>query len=742
MSPLSYVLRLVRWFKGHPGAVASILVCLAVEVGFEAYIPLAFEHIIDGAIIPRNPAVFTHTMIILAIGLVIATGAGLLIDFTYSKLATQVVADIRVRLFTHLQGLSASFFQQHPAGDINARYSTDLSAVEHTLETWLHSGWKPLLELAAYNIVLFIIDWRLALVAQLFWPMALLGPRFFAPKASAAATDLKASESGILSAVDEATGGRQVVRAFGLERTMTERFTTKVLGLTRVARRGALFSSLLDRSSGTGIILVEFLIIGAGTYMVLHDRMTVGQLVAFDTVASCFALAMLRLAQYFTELIHCAPGFARIEEIFVQKTAVPEAPDAIELPPITRGIEVRDLVFMPEPDRRILDGVTLDIRHGESVAFVGPSGSGKSTILNAIMRSFDPNGGAVRIDGHDLRSVTVASFIRQSAVVFQESFLYNTSIRENLRLGRLGATDEEVEAACRDAEIHDIILALPKGYDSPVGERGALLSGGQRQRLAIARALLRNPRILFLDEATSALDPGTEIAINETLARLSKGRTVMAVTHRLASVTKLDRIFVMNKGRLAESGTHAELIAQGGIYAGLWKKQEGIHTSDDGTRADISVERLKQFSLLSQLDDTMLRELSVSQFVTENVPADRDVVIEGDHGDKFFIIARGRVDVLKRQPDGSQRRLAVLEDGDNFGELALLRDTPRNATIRTLVPCIFLTLQRNHFQNLLDASPSVRAAILFQESARSSTPFTNHSMAPFLFAAAAARKSP
>lgn len=732
MGPFTYARLLTRWFQGHPRSVALILVCLIVEVGFEAYIPIAFEHIIDGAIIPRNMAVFTHTMTILAVGLVIATGAGLLIDFSYSKLATEVVAGIRVRLFTHLQGLSASFFHKHSAGDITARYSTDLSAVEHTLDTWMHSGWKPLLELGAYNIVLFIIDWRLALVAQLFWPMALLGPRFFAPKATAAATDMKAGESGLLSAVDEATAGRHVVRAFGLERTMTERFAGKVRGLTMVARRGALFSSLLDRSSGTGIIIVEFLIIGAGTYMVLHDQLTVGQLVAFDTVASCFALAMLRLAQYFTELIHCAPGFERIEEIFAQQTAVPETANATELPPITRAIKLNEFVFMPEPDRRILDGVSLTIRHGESVAFVGPSGSGKSTVLNAIMRTFDPAAGSVTIDDHDLRSVTKASFIKQSAVVFQESFLYNTTVRENLRLGREGATDADIEIACRDAEIHDIIMAMPKGYDSPVGERGALLSGGQRQRLAIARALLRNPRILFLDEATSALDPGTEIAINETLERLSKGRTVMAVTHRLASVTKLDRIFVMNKGRLAESGTHGELLFLGGIYAGLWKKQEGIHTNDDGTHADISVARLKQFTILSKLSDELLRELSVSQFVTEKVPAGRDVVIEGDHGDKFYIIARGRVDVLKRQSDGSSQRLTVLEDGDNFGELALLRDIPRNATIRTIDPCIFLTLQRDHFQHLLDSSPEMRAAILDQEASRTSAPFANFSVAPFM----------
>ena len=191
----------------------------------------------------------------------------------------------------------------------------------------------------------------------------------------------------------------------------------------------------------------------------------------------------------------------------------------------------------------------------------------------------------------------------------------------------------------------------------------------------------------------------------------------MSVTHRLASVTKLDRIFVMNKGKLEEDGPHDELVARNGLYASLWSKQEGIKTSDDGTQAEVSVERLKRFSLLASLSDEMLRDLT-HQLVTENVPADRDVVVEGDPGDKFYIIARGRVEVLKRDAAGANQRVAILQDGDNFGEVALLRSVPRTATIRTLVPSIFLSLQRKHFQNLLDRSPEVRAAILAQEAER------------------------
>lgn len=731
MSPVTYVLHLLRWFKGKPGPLCLLGLCMLVEMGFNSFVPVAFSHLIDKAITPRDTTVLIHVLVALGVATILTTTAGMTGDYVYARLSSGVLARMRQRLFDHLQTLSPSFFQKFSAGEVSARYSTDLAAVEQTLGSWIAWGWKPMLDVIGYNIVMFTVDWRLALFAQLLWPMTLFGPRIFAPRASAAAEQRKAKEAEMLTAVDEATAGRNVVRAFGLEATMSERFSAKLGSLAQTAVRGAFFTSALERSASIGIYLLQISVLGLGAYMAFKGTLTVGGLVAFYTVFISLSASLYYLAQYTGSLINSAAGLARIEEVLNEKSAVPDTAGARELPAITQHIELRNYVFTPEPNRRILDDVSLTIRHGESVAFVGPSGSGKSTVLNAIMRSFDPDGGSVLIDGHDLRAVTKASFIRQSAVVFQESFLYHTTVRENLRLGRLDATDAEIETACRDAEIHEIILAMPKGYDSPVGERGSLLSGGQKQRLAIARAILRNPRILFLDEATSALDPGTEIAINETLQRLARGRTVLSVTHRLASTTSCHRVFVMNQGRLAESGTHAELIASGGLFASLWRKQEGIHTSDDGTRADISVARLKQFSLLSKLDDAMLHELSVSQFVTENLPAGRDVVVEGDPGDKFYIIARGRVEILRRDPFGTNQRLAILEDGDNFGELALLRDSPRNATIRTLVPCIFLSLQRNHFQSLLDASPDVRAAILAQEATRSSTPFSDLSVAPF-----------
>jgi ATP-binding cassette subfamily B protein len=718
MSPIRYVVRLGRWFGGHRLAVTAVGACLMVDMAFNAFVPMAFRRLIDDAITPRNSTVLVHVLVALGIATILATAAGMLSDYLYGRLSSGVLSDIRQRLFDHLQTLSPAFFQRHTSGEISARYSTDLAGVEQTLQSWIPWGWKPAFDVIGYNIVLFSVDWRLALLAQLLWPMVLLGPRFFAPRASQAADERKVSEAAVLSAVDEATAGRHVVRAYGLERSMSEHFAEKVRALMLTAHKGEFYTSALERSAGIGILLLQIVVLGVGASMAFKGSISIGSLAAFYAVFTSLSAALLYLAQYSTVLINSAAGLVRIEAVLAASTDVPEHPDAVDLPPFEHEIRLRDCVFEPQPARRILDGVSLTITRGESVAFVGRSGSGKSTVLNAIMRTFDPTSGRVDIDGHDLRTVSRTSFVAQSAVVFQDTFLYDTTVRENVRLGRLDASDADVEAACRQAELHEIIMAMPRGYDSPVGERGTFLSGGHRQRVAIARALVRNPRILFLDEATASLDPGTESAINATLERLSRDRTVVAVTHRLASTLRYDRVFVMHGGRLVESGTHTELLAANGDYAALWRKQDGIHTSSDGARAEITPERLRQFTILSMLNDEMLGTLA-GQFVTESVAADRDVVVEGDAGDKVYVIARGRVDVRKRDAEGEEHSVQRLADGDNFGELALLRNTPRSATIHTLSPCVFLTLHRQQFQQLLDEAPAVRAAILLQETQRS-----------------------
>ncbi|NLC08079.1 MAG: ATP-binding cassette domain-containing protein, partial [Syntrophomonadaceae bacterium] len=349
--------------------------------------------------------------------------------------------------------------------------------------------------------------------------------------------------------------------------------------------------------------------------------------------------------------------------------------------------------------------INLRIPHGSYVAFVGASGSGKSTIIKLIMRFYDPRTGAITIDGKNIRSVTQQSLRAQMGIVFQENMLFNLSVRENIRLGNLEATDAEIEQAAKAAGIHDVIMNLPQGYDTFVGEGGGFLSGGQRQRLAIARALLRNPRILLLDEATSFLDPANETAINQTIRNIARTRTVISVTHRLSSVQEADKIFVLDKGRIIEQGTHKELLNQeGSRYRDLWQNQTGIILSEDGMNAEITVNRLKNIPIFQEMNDDFLDSL-VPMFVSEYYPANRLVIEEGDPGDKFYILVRGKVEVSKRLADGQDKQLAILQDGDFFGEIALLKDVPRTATIRTLTPALFISLQKQMFLLMLEKAP-------------------------------------
>jgi ATP-binding cassette subfamily B protein len=345
-----------------------------------------------------------------------------------------------------------------------------------------------------------------------------------------------------------------------------------------------------------------------------------------------------------------------------------------------------------------------------SLLFVGPSGCGKSTVFNLLMRFYDPASGTVCIDGRDIRTVTQDSVRQHIGVVLQESFLFNTTIRENIRMGKGDATDEEVEAAARTAEMHDIIVKMPQGYDTVVGERGGKLSGGQRQRIAIARAIISNPPILLLDEATSALDPATAASINQSLERISKGRTVISVTHRLEAAPGADGIFVFHEGRLAEQGRHGELLKLNGLYARLWNKQAGFSLSEDGTQARVDAARLRAVPILQELDDASLSTIA-RFFATEHFPPHRPVVQQGDAGDKFYIIVRGKVSVLRTEASGEEHPLAVLEDGDHFGEVALMERIPRTASVHTLTDCVFLTLQREHFLRLVEANPVLKARL-------------------------------
>jgi ATP-binding cassette subfamily B protein len=520
-----------------------------------------------------------------------------------------------------------------------------------------------------------------------------------------------------MTAVQENIASQQVVKALGLQKHSLAGFDDSNRQLSRSVLRVSFFGALVERSAGIGIMLLQVAVLGTGAWMASRGHLSVGTLAAFQSLFLNLSFSLSYTTQYVPTLVQATGGMQRIEELLAEAPRVTDAPDAAALAPLAREIRLDNVTFGYTAEQVNLKDVSLVIAAGTSVAFVGASGSGKSTILNLIMRLYDPQQGKVRFDGRDLAGVAQDSLRAQMSVVFQESFLFNTSVAENIRMGKLGATMAEIEQAARAAEIHEHIMRLPQGYDTPVGERGGRLSGGQRQRIAIARAILRNPRVLLLDEATSALDPGTEAAINATLEHVGQGRTMIAVTHRLASVTNVDCIHVLENGVLVESGRHDELLAKQGYYQKLWAKQSGFSVSADGEHASIDAARLRALPVLGQLDDALLGE-AARLFVTEHHPADRMVIYEGDPGDRFYLIVRGGVEVVKGTDGAVQRRVGVLEDGDYFGEIALLKTVPRTASVRTLVPSTFLSLQRDQFNYILERAPQLRAQLEAAYAAR------------------------
>lgn len=693
---------------------------LVFEMAFASALPFSFKFIIDDGLIGGDRALLIAILVSLAVGGIAVSGIGLARDFLFAHLAAQMLGDLRARLFSRLQRLSLDFYARSRAGDVLGRFSGDLGSVETALANAIPWGILPALDVMANTALLFWLDWRLALVAMLIWPLCLLGPRTFARRAVAASYVRKQDEGGTLAMVQENVQSQPVVKAFNLQGEVSRQFGRHNARLTASVRRVAFLSALVERSAGLGIMQLQVLVLAIGAWMAATDMITVGTLTAFLALFLNASLSLAYTTQFVPTLVHAAGGMERIEEILTVAPSVTDPPNAIALAPLAQGIAMENVSFGYNEGALNLRDISVMIPATASVAFVGASGSGKSTILNLLMRFYEPRAGRITFDGVDLRTVSQDSLRRQIGVVFQDSFLFNTSVAENIRLGRLEATPAEIEAAAREAEIHDVIAALPEGYDTPVGERGGRLSGGQRRRLDIARAILRDPRVLVFDEATAALDPGTEAAINQTLSRIGRGRMVVSVTHRLAAAADADCIHVLDQGRLVESGAHAELLARGGHYARLWAKQSGFQLSHDGDAATVSPERLRQVPLFDQLDDATLG-LAAGLFVTERHPEDRMVIYQGDEGDRFYILVRGAVEVLVAEADGTRRRIAVLDDGDHFGEIALLRTVPRTASVRTLMPCTLLSLQRRQFELLLQHAPQLRARMEAVHSARLAT---------------------
>jgi len=700
MGPGKLLRILFSYIKPYRSRAIVLLLTLLIEGGFNILLALSLKFIIDFAVAPRRANVLILILGALLGGFLLTAISQVVRDYLYAWFGARILSNLRQEMFFHLQQLSLGFYQRTRTGEIASRFSSDLNAVENAVVLGIPGASLCVINIIFSTCILFSLDWRLALGAIAGLPLCVVGPKLLAPRALKAGYQLRIEEAALTSGLHENIGAQPIVKAFSLKESITRTFSAQTENLASMATRFNFLSYASERTPNIGMLFFNIALISGGSYLAFSGSMSIGSLVGFNALFITVSTAVMGLTAVTPSLLQATGGMHRIRELLDEQPTVVEKPNARPLRELMSEIRFENVSFGYTAEQNNLRNVGMNLPAGARIAFVGHSGCGKSTNLNLIMRFYDPQAGRVTFDGVDLRDAKLDSLYDQIGIVFQESFLFNISIRENIRLGRAGATDAEVEAAAQAAELHQLIKQLPEGYDTIVGERGGRLSGGQRQRVAIARALIRNPSLLILDEATAALDPTTEAAINETLERVSLGRTVISVTHRLQSVVDFDHIFVFKNGRVIEHGTHELLLSLGGAYAEMWRRQHGTTMSPDGDFQVTDTSILRDVPLFKDLDQSYLEGIA-RMFSTEHVPAGRAVITEGDEGSRFYIIVRGKVGVSVARAGTDPVRIATLDDGDYFGEISLLANIPTTATVATLTPSIFLTLQREQLNQLV-----------------------------------------
>ena len=569
-SPLRIFL---SYFKPHRRLFALDMTCAFLIALIDLAFPLVSRQAMYTWLPEKQFRVFFIVMAAVVVAYVLRSGLYFVVAYWGHTFGIRVEADIRRDLYHHMQELGFDFYDRNRTGQLMSRLTSDLFELTELAHHGPEDLFISVVTIFGALAVMFAVRWELALVLLVLLPVLLWTAMRRRRQMSDASRAAKQKTGTINAAIESGLSGVRTTKAFANEAEQQQRFD-EANEVFKTAKRG--FHKEMGRFNAvmeffTGILPV--VVIAVGGWLIMRERMDYVDLITFSLYVTAFVSPIRKLANFAEMFSNGFAGLHRFVELMRTEPTIQDAPDAVELTDVRGDVDVEDVTFAYGDKTDVLHHVTLHIPAGETVALVGPSGGGKSTLCQLLPRFYDVDSGSISIDGHDVRKLTQGSLRRSIGIVQQDVFLFADTIRENIRYGRPGASDEEVERAARQAEIYDDIMAMPDGFDTYVGERGTLLSGGQKQRVSIARIFLKDPPILILDEATSALDSVTESKIQGAFDRLARGRTTLIIAHRLSTIRSASRILVIRDGRIAEEGSHQALLALDGEYARLYHTQ-------------------------------------------------------------------------------------------------------------------------------------------------------------------------
>lgn len=573
VSKTATLLRLFKYLLAYKKSILAVILIMGYCVFVSLLNPLIIEAAVDDYISVRNlPGLYR--LMLTALGLnffmVFLIKARV---YIMAKVCNGVLVTIRQELYVHIQTLDFSFFDKRPAGKILARIIGDINALKDVLSNSVTTLIPDFITVCSVVAIMFLKNARLAAASLISLPLMTVCIWYIQLKSHKRWQLHKKKASNLNAFVHEDLSGIRIIQSFHAQEETMDSFRRLVAqhrgSFVDAVRLNDAFGSVVDFCWGLGTVSLYF----TGIVLIGVDQVSVGTLIAFGTYISMFWQPIMNLSNFYNQLITNLSGAERVFDIMDTKSGITDRKDAGILPPVTGEVRFDHVAFSYDGSARVLDDVSFLVRPGETIALVGPTGAGKTTIVNLISRFYELQEGSIQIDGTDIGGVTLESLRSQMGIMTQDNFLFSGTIRDNIRYGRLNATDNEIEEAAKAVSAHDFIMKLENGYDTVLSERGGGLSVGQKQLLAFARTMVSMPKILILDEATSSIDTRTEQLVQQGIETLLQGRTSFVVAHRLSTIQKADRIFVIDRGKIMEEGTHEQLLALRGAYYKLHQSQ-------------------------------------------------------------------------------------------------------------------------------------------------------------------------